>query len=34
LLGRTTVDISSDAVQSVGKNQVRAGRGEDNPKTK
>jgi hypothetical protein len=28
------VDVSSDAVQSVGKDQVRAGRGEDNPKTK
>jgi hypothetical protein len=28
------VDIGSDEVQSVGKNEVCAGRGEDNPKTK
>ena len=28
------IDISSDEVRSVGKNEVRAGRGEDNPKTK
>lgn len=28
------VDISSDEVQSVAKNEVRAGHGEDNPKTK
>jgi hypothetical protein len=28
------VDIGSDEVRSVGKNDVCAGRGEDNPKTK
>lgn len=28
------VDIGSDEVRSVGKNDVRAGCGEDNPKTK
>jgi hypothetical protein len=28
------IDIGSDEVQSVGKNEVRAGRGDDNPKTK
>jgi hypothetical protein len=28
------VDISSDEVRSVGKNEVRAGCGADNPKTK
>ena len=28
------VDISSDEVRSVDKNEVRAGCGEDNPKTK
>jgi hypothetical protein len=29
-----TVDINSDEVQSVGKNEVRDGYGNDNPKTK
>jgi hypothetical protein len=29
-----SVDISSDEVRSVEGNEVRAGRGEDNPKTK
>jgi hypothetical protein len=28
------VDIGSDEVQSVGKNEIRAGHGHDNPKTK
>jgi len=28
------VDISSDEVRSVAKNEIRAGHGEDNPKTK
>jgi hypothetical protein len=28
------VDVKSDEVRSVGKNEVRAGHGDDNPKTK
>jgi hypothetical protein len=28
------VDVDSDEVRSVGKNEVRAGHGNDNPKTK
>ena len=28
------VDIGSDEVRSVGKNEIRAGHGHDNPKTK